>query len=121
MAGGNANLTDMEWHERYAHLPFPGFSKIPEAPVHLRYSKLQCNTCMQTKLIKPPLPIQEIRTSMVGELVHSALCGPFPTADNRGNKYMLILVDDFSRLTITRAVQDKSDIPKSTTGDDSQV
>ena len=44
--------------------------------------------------------------------MHSALCGPFPTADISGNKYMLTLVDDFSRLTITKAVQNKSDIPK---------
>ena len=111
MSGGNANLTPMEWHERYAHLPFPAFSQISEAPVHLRYSKLQCSTCMKTKSMKPLSPVQEIRASMVGELVHSTLHGPFHSPDISGNQYMITLVDDFSRLTITRAIQEKSDVP----------
>ena len=44
--------------------------------------------------------------------MHSALRGHFPTADIRGNKYIVILVDNFSRLTITSAVQEKSDMPE---------
>ena len=113
---GNANLTEMGWHERYAHLSFPAFPKVSEAPLHHHYSKLQCNTytCIKIKSIKPPSLIQEIRTSMVEELVHSFLRSPFPTTDIRGNKYMLTLVDDYSRLTITRCA-------RSTTGDDPQV
>ena len=37
---GHAIYSDMEWHERYGHIPFPLFSLIPEAPVHLR--SVQC-------------------------------------------------------------------------------
>ena len=94
---GNANLTEMGWHERYAHLSFPGIDlQISEVPVHLRYSKAQCDICMETTSLKPSSPLREIRASMVGELVHSALCGPFSTACISGNEYMVTLVDDLS-------------------------
>lgn len=49
MAGDNANLTEMEGHERCAHLPSPAFSKIFEAPLHLRFSRLQCDACEKAK------------------------------------------------------------------------
>ena len=52
----------------------------------------------------------KIRTTRVGELVHSDVCGPFSTQDSRGNKYFVTLIDDFSRFVMARAIQNKSDV-----------
>jgi len=101
--------TKMEWHIRYGHLPFAAFFKISEAPMSLQSCTLQCDTCLKTKSTKPPSFKYGIRSSKVGELVHSDLCGPLPTADIRGKRYMLTLVDDYSRYTITRAIEHKSE------------
>ena len=94
-----AKLTDMEWHEGYGHLPLPSFALIPEAPVHLRPSRYQCEACIQVKTTTPASisPVQiNIQTTRVGELLHSDLCRPMPTEAIGGHKYMLALVDDYS-------------------------
>ena len=72
-------MADTEWHERYGHIPYPSFALISEAPVHLRSIQHQCEACIVAKSIKPASPQQfNIRTSRVGELIHSDLCGPMP-------------------------------------------
>jgi len=56
----------------------------------LRYTKLQCNTCMKTKSMKPLSSIQDIRTSRVRELVHSVLRSPSLL---QRKEYVITLVD----------------------------
>ena len=60
-------------------------------------------------MTKPVALSHGIRTYRVGELLHSDLCGPLPVEDPHHKKYMLVLVDDFSRFIMTRAVRAKSD------------
>lgn len=104
------HLTDVEWHERYAHLPFPAFEHIPEAPVHLRKITTPCEACITGKTTKPWATNHgEIRTSQVGELMLSDLCGPLGTESIHHNKYIVTLIDNTSRLTMTRAIKAKSD------------
>jgi len=109
-----AMTTDMEWHERYGHLPFQAFSKVPEAPVSFRASRYECDKCAKAKMVKPVSPAQnnQIRTKALGELVHSDVCGPFSTQDARGNRYIVTLIDDFSRFVMARAIQNKSDVER---------
>ena len=57
-------------------------------------------------MTKPISHSYGIRTTRVGELLHSDLCGPLPTEDIH---HMLILVDDFSCFIMTRAIRDKSE------------
>ena len=101
---------DMEWHERYGHVPFTLFSLISEAPVHLRSVQHQCEACIVAKSTKPASPQQfNIRTSRVGELIHSDLCGPMPVEGIGRQKYIVTLVDDYSRFTMAKAIHAKSD------------
>lgn len=105
-----AMVSKQEWHERYGHLPFPAFRKIEEAPPSLAAFNGQCVSCIKAKFTKPITSAQSgIRTSAVGELVHSNICGPLPTTTVTGKKYFITLVDDFSRLTITKAITAKSE------------
>jgi len=100
-------VTDMEWHERYGHLSFPAFAKVPEAPVSLRASRYECEKCAKAKMVKPSSLPQDnkIRTKAVGELLHSDVCGPFSTQDTRGNKYIVTLIDDFPWLELSATSQ----------------
>jgi len=106
-----AMATDAEWHERYGHLPFPVFSKVSEAPSSLRSSHYECEKCKKAKTTTPVAAPQQykIRTTQVGELIHSDLCGPF-TEDMKGNKYIITLIDDYSRFTMAGAIKQKSDV-----------
>jgi len=94
----------------YAHILFPTFSLIPEAPVHLSCISYQCEACMKTGTTKPAPPhYGTIRTSRVGELIHSDLYSPMPTEGIGKQKYMCTLVDDYSRLMMAKAIYAKSD------------
>ena len=105
-----ANLSDIEWHERYGHLPLHAFSRIPEAPRRLSSSTYQCEACVKAQPIKPPPPAEDaIRSSAVGELVYSAIHGPLPVESLTGKQYIITLIDDYSRLAIVRAIRSKGD------------
>ena len=112
-----AKRTHSEWHESYGHLPFAAFALIPETPVHLRTSTYQCQACIEVKRTTPPLPVQgpiRRQTTRVGELVHGDLFGPRPTEAIGGQKYMLTLVDDYSRFTMAKAIHERSDAAATT-------
>lgn len=105
--------TEQEWHERYGHLPFPAFRKISEAPQSIANYQGQCDACQRAKHTKPASPPQgDIRTTRVGQIVHSDLCGPLPVQSINGQRYYVTLVDDFSRITMTRAIKQKSDVAR---------
>jgi len=109
LANQQALYTEIEWHERYGHLPFSAFRYIPEASQHLRTSKIQCARCIKAKMTKPISHSYGIRTSRVGELLHANLCGLLPVQDLYQKRYMLVLVDDYSRFIMTRAIREKAD------------
>jgi len=80
--------------------------------VSLRASHYECEKCAKAKMVKPASLPQDnkIRTKAVGELLHSDVCGPFSTQDTQGNKYIVTLIDDFSRFVMARAIRNKSDV-----------
>lgn len=98
----------MDFHERYGHLPFPAFRRIPEAPTWLANVKIQCDACIKGKSTKPPSPPARFhrRKSEVLALVHSDLQELQTTGYNKA-KYNCVLVDDASSFTMTKAVTSK--------------
>ena len=57
-----------------------------------------CDRCLVGKQRRAPFPREAVyRASQVLELVHGDLCGPITPATPSGNKYFLLVVDDFSR------------------------
>lgn len=44
------------------------------------------------------------------ELIHSDLCGPFNVTSLQGNKYMLIFVDDYSRMVFIYFIKCKTEV-----------
>jgi len=50
---------ERDWHLRYGHLPFPAFSKVPEAPKSLCLSRIQYEECILAKSTKPILPADD--------------------------------------------------------------
>ena len=55
--------------------------------------------CLMSKQTRHPFPHQSsFRVKQVLDLIHGDLCGPILPSTMGGNKYFLLLVDDFSRM-----------------------
>ena len=101
-----------ELHERYSHISFPALRKLPEAkdiPPE-EFAKAECISCIKGKSTKPaarPSDI-EVRTQEILERLHCDLIGPMET-EWLGKKYVLTIIDDFSRYCIAIPIRAKSD------------
>ncbi|GKD59311.1 ribonuclease H-like domain-containing protein, partial [Tanacetum coccineum] len=53
--------------------------------------------CQKAKQTREPFPLSEHKSSVLGELVHLDLWGPYRVVSKEGYKYFLTIVDDFTR------------------------
>lgn len=69
-----------------------------------------CIGCLMSKQTRRPFPSQSKFTATAPlELVHGDLCGPISTCTPGGNKYIFVLIDDFSRVMWTYLLKNKSE------------
>ena len=70
-----------------------------------------CSACQAGKQVANTHPTKAyLSTSRVLELLHMDLFGPTTYTSLGGNKYCLVIVDDFSRYTWTFFLQDKAEV-----------
>ncbi|KAG7559036.1 Integrase catalytic core [Arabidopsis thaliana x Arabidopsis arenosa] len=108
------------WHQRLGHINFQSLIKIVNAEVIRGIPKLQgntdvvCKACSKGKQIKVQhKKVGDIGSKRILELVHMDLMGPVQTESLSGKKYILVLVDDFSRFTWVRFLREKSEAVES--------
>jgi hypothetical protein len=58
-----------------------------------------CNHCQQGKQTKTKFKSKEYSTTRPLEIVHTDLVGPTTTKGLKGEKYFMLLVDDYTRMT----------------------
>ena len=64
-----------------------------------------------SKLTKKPLPKKsESRSSELLQLVHTDVCGPMQTITPGGNRYIMTMIDDFSRYTVLYLLKNKFEV-----------
>jgi transposase InsO family protein len=91
------------WHARYGHLNFQALRQLGQKEMVrglpcVDHVEQVCDGCLIGKQRRAPFPREgQYRASKVLELVHGDLCGPITPATPAGNKYFLLIVDDFSR------------------------
>lgn len=72
--------------------------------------RASCTACVEGKMSRKPFPKKSAtRTSAILDLLHTDLCGPMRTATPSGKKYILTIIDDFSRYTVIYLLKNKSD------------
>ena len=72
-----------------------------------------CEPCQLGKQMKTKhLGTQTSTTSRTLELLHLDLMGPTKTESPGGKRYIMVMVDDFTRYTWVILLQSKSDAPK---------
>lgn len=70
-----------------------------------------CEVCLKAKTTRLPFSNEATNHSKsVLDLVHTDVCGPMQTASNTGKRYILTLIDDFSRFTVISLLSHKSEV-----------
>lgn len=73
--------------------------------------EIQCETCMEAKTTRLPFPKKAIkRANKVLELIHTDVCGPMQTESFGKKRYLLTIIDDYSRYTIIYFIRNKSEV-----------
>ncbi|KAI3707521.1 hypothetical protein L6452_26130 [Arctium lappa] len=107
------------WHKRLSHLNFRYINKLVSGKLvkglpELKYEKEHlCAACEKGKMKRDPhKPKPEPSTSSPLELLHMDLCGLMRTQSLGGKKYVLVIVDDYSRYTWVKFLRSKYETPE---------
>nr|GEY71162.1 putative ribonuclease H-like domain-containing protein [Tanacetum cinerariifolium] len=85
----------------------------PSLPKFKYHKEHLCPSCEQGKSKRashPPKPVPNSRQRL--HLLHMDLCGPMRIASINGKRYVLVIVDDYSRYTWVQFLRSKDEAPK---------
>ncbi|GJZ86058.1 retrovirus-related pol polyprotein from transposon TNT 1-94 [Tanacetum coccineum] len=106
------------WHRRMSHLNFGAINHLARHSLVRGLPKLKfekdhmCSTCAMGKSKKKPhKPKSEDTNQEKLYLLHMDLCGPMCVASVNGKKYILVIVDDYSRFTWVKCLRSKDEAP----------
>ena len=79
----------------------------------LKFSESKvCEACVKVKQIRSSFKLKkQVSSSRTLELLHMDLCEPLKVQRRSGKKYILVIVDDYSRFTWTRFLRSKVETP----------
>jgi hypothetical protein len=106
------------WHKRMGHMHFDNlvkFSKreaIREMPKILKPTNTLCTHCQQEKQTKTRFKSKEYSTTKPLEIVHTDLVGPNTTKGLKGERYFMLLVDYYTRMTAVCFLKNMSEVLK---------
>nr|GEU96387.1 retrovirus-related Pol polyprotein from transposon TNT 1-94 [Tanacetum cinerariifolium] len=96
------------WHPRFSHLNFNYINLLSKKDIviglpKLKYVKDQlCSSCELSKAKRSSFKSKAVLSSKGRlNLIHIDLCGPMRIASINGKKYILVIVDDYTRYTWT--------------------
>ncbi|GJW48913.1 zinc finger, CCHC-type containing protein [Tanacetum coccineum] len=91
------------WHARLGHANFytlemMGKKRMVTGMPCVAHPKQLCNGCVVAKQMRQSFPNKpQWRASKLLKLVHADLCGPITLQSTGGNRYFLLIVDDWCR------------------------
>nr|GEV34184.1 hypothetical protein [Tanacetum cinerariifolium] len=107
------------WHHRLSHLNFDTINLISKNDIVIGLPKLKivkdhlCSSCDLGKAKRKSFQTKTTPSSKRrSHLLHMDLCGPMRVKSINGKKYVLVIVDDYSRYTWTRFLRSKDETPE---------
>jgi hypothetical protein len=103
------------WHRRMGHINFDNLVKISrkeavrEIPEISKPTNTLCKHCLQGKQTRTKFKSKEYSTTKPLEIVHTYLVGPTRTKGLNGEQYFMLLVDDYTRMTVVFFLKKKSE------------
>nr|GFB31395.1 retrovirus-related Pol polyprotein from transposon TNT 1-94 [Tanacetum cinerariifolium] len=107
------------WHQRLSHLNFDTITDIarndlvsglPKFKYHKEHLCPSCEQGKNKRASHPPKPVPNSRQRL--HLLHMDLCGPMRIASINGKRYVLVIVDDYSRYTWVHFLRSKDEAPE---------
>ncbi|GJR07484.1 retrovirus-related pol polyprotein from transposon TNT 1-94 [Tanacetum coccineum] len=107
------------WHQRLSHLNFDTINDLAKNDIvtglpKFKYHKEHiCPSCEQGKskrTSQPPKPVPNSKQRL--HLLHMHLCGPMRVKSINGKRYVLVIVDDYSRYTWVHSLRSKDEAPE---------
>ncbi|GJY42534.1 retrovirus-related pol polyprotein from transposon TNT 1-94 [Tanacetum coccineum] len=106
------------WHGRLSHLNFGAINHLAKNDLVRGLPKLKfekdhlCSACAMGKSKKQShKPKSEDTNQEKLNLLHMDLCGPMRVQSVNGKKYILVIVDDYSRFTWVKFLASKDEAP----------
>ncbi|GJX84880.1 retrovirus-related pol polyprotein from transposon TNT 1-94, partial [Tanacetum coccineum] len=106
------------WNRRLSHLNFGAINHLARHGLVRVLPKLKfkkdhlCSACAMGKSKKKPhKPKSEDTNQEKLYLLHMDLCGPMRVASVYGKKYILVIIDDYSRFTWVKILRSKDEAP----------
>jgi hypothetical protein len=103
------------WHKRLGHIKFENLIQlnkreaIRDLPIIKDLSSSFCKQCQHGKKTRVKFKTKEHLTTKPLEIVHGDVCGPMRTTRLKGQRYFLLFVDDFTRMTWMLLLKKKSE------------
>ncbi|WCJ28653.1 Retrovirus-related Pol polyprotein from transposon RE1 [Euphorbia peplus] len=88
------------WHKRLGHISVHRMQHLEGVNVHMSADSSHlsaCDVCLRSKQTRLPFPISETQSSAIFDLVHGDVWGPYKQVSLSGDRFILTLVDDYSR------------------------
>jgi transposase InsO family protein len=101
------------WHIRMGHMHFDNLVKVNkreavrEMPQIMKPTNTLCKHCQQGKKTNTRFKSKEYSTTRPLEIVHTDLVGPTTTKGLKGERYFMLLVDDYTRMTVVCFLKNK--------------
>ncbi|GKA61443.1 integrase, catalytic region, zinc finger, CCHC-type containing protein [Tanacetum coccineum] len=107
------------WHRRLNHLNFGTINELARKDLvrglpKLKYEKEHlCPSCQlgKSKNSSHPLKLVNTNTEVLNTL-HMDLCGPIRVESINGKKYILVIIDDYTRFSWVRFLRTKDETPE---------
>nr|GEV66825.1 retrovirus-related Pol polyprotein from transposon TNT 1-94 [Tanacetum cinerariifolium] len=107
------------WHRRLSHLNFDTINLLSKNDIVIGLPKLKfvkdhlCSSCELGKAKRKSFQSKTTPSSKRRlHLLHMDLCSPMRVASINGRKYVLVIVDDYSRYTWTHFLRSKDETPE---------
>nr|GEV32712.1 hypothetical protein [Tanacetum cinerariifolium] len=107
------------WHRRLSHLNFDTINLLSKNDIVVGLPKLKfikdhlCSSCELGKAKHKSFHTKTTPSSKRRlQLLHMHLCGPMRVASINGKKYVLVIVNDYSRYTWTHFLRSKDETPE---------
>ncbi|GJV92547.1 retrovirus-related pol polyprotein from transposon TNT 1-94 [Tanacetum coccineum] len=107
------------WHRRLSHLNFDYINFLSKKDIVISLPKLKyvkdqlCFSCKVSKAKISSFKTKAIPSSKGWlNLLHMDLCGPMRVESINGKKYILVIIDDYSRYTRTLFLRSKDETPE---------
>ena len=94
------------WHKRLCHVNFDNLvsisnmRKVRGLPKFKKPDNIMCKQCQLGKMTNSSFKSKNHISKGILEIVHTNLCGPIEVESYKGDKYIMLFVDDYSRMII---------------------